>query len=233
MLSSPWSQIGPWAEGMAMLRSPAQGESPLLRDLLWHSFGAGGSASQVSLSRGAGDAKRGGFGLARRHGAVNSERAVVLTDCKCFAEQKQWLRTGAWWQGLILLALTRRWASLGAALVSCRRVHRASRECVLSRDGVAVVRALLPQVFWLWCPAVPTDGRSKNAGSLHLPGWAGAERHWGSLFIPLGWKCSLALGEGEGAPGVVESCTVPPLHVFISLFAWMSSAPSCHKEVWR
>lgn len=106
MLSSPWSQIGPWAEGMATPRSSARGEPPLLRDLLWHSFGAGGSASQVSLSCGAGDAKRGGFGLACRHGAVNSERAVVLTDCKCFSGWRWWLRTGAWWQGLILLALT-------------------------------------------------------------------------------------------------------------------------------
>lgn len=44
--------------------------------------------SRVSLSRGTGDTKRGGFGLTRRHGAVNSEGAVVFTDCKRFAERE-------------------------------------------------------------------------------------------------------------------------------------------------
>lgn len=37
----------------------------------------------------------------------------------------------------------------------CKRVHGASCECVLRRGGVVVIRALLPQVFWVWCPAMP------------------------------------------------------------------------------
>lgn len=39
-------------------------------------------------SCGAGDMKRGGFGLARCHGAVNSEKAVVLTDFKWLGERR-------------------------------------------------------------------------------------------------------------------------------------------------
>lgn len=70
-----------------------------------------------------------------------------------------------------------------------------------------------------------TDGKSKIAGSQLLPGWAVAEQHWGLFILPVGWKCSLALGKGEGAPGVTGSCAVIPLCVFSSLFSWMSSAP--------
>lgn len=89
----------------------------------------------------------------------------------------------------------------------------------------------------LFCPKVSgcgacMDGKSRNAGSLHLPGWAGAEQRWGPLVLPVGWKCSLAWGKGKGAPGVTGFCTVPSFCVFITLFSWVSSAPLCHKEVW-
>lgn len=56
--------------------------------MLWHSFGTGDVASQSTLARGAGDAKRAGFGLAGRHGAVSSEKAVALADFKWFGERR-------------------------------------------------------------------------------------------------------------------------------------------------
>lgn len=56
--------------------------------MLRRSFGTGDVASQSTLTRGAGDAKRAGFGLAGRHGAVSSEKAVVLTDFNRFGERR-------------------------------------------------------------------------------------------------------------------------------------------------
>lgn len=66
-------------------------------------------------------------------------------------------------------------------MAPCGRVHRASRECVLSRDGVVVVRTLLPQGFWLWCSAMPIQMGGPR--SQHLPGWVGAEQCWGPLVL--------------------------------------------------
>lgn len=63
---------------------------------------------------------------------------------------------------------------------------------VLSRDGIVVFRTLFAPRFLAVVPShAYTDGRSKNPGSLHLPGWAVEEEHWGPLVLHVGLKCSL------------------------------------------
>lgn len=191
--------------------------------LLWHSLGAGGSASQVWLWRGAGDAKRGGFGLARRHGALNSERAVVLPGCKCFSEQRQWLRRGhsgrAWSCSLVHvggLDWEQAWHLAGGS----------------TEQAVSV--AWVGMELWLsgcHCPKVCGSGAQPC-----LYGWE-VQDCWFSAHPWLGWSwamlgslgssCWLEMQPGFGkgkrcsrSYGVLRCSSLSCFHL---LFSWMQS----------
>lgn len=128
---------------MATLGSSARGETPQLRVLLWHLFGTGDSASQITLSRGAGDVKRAGFGLARCHGTVNSEKTVVLTDFKWFGEWRAMgieRYTSAGVRSCLLSHVGIAFAvQVGLAVSRLGSVVQAT-STVVSRDGAAVVQ---------------------------------------------------------------------------------------------
>lgn len=85
--------------------------------------------------------KRGGFGLARCHGAVNSEKAVVLTDFKWLGERRAMVKercasAGAWSFWLLHVGMA---SAVQVVLAGSRLVVHPTSAAV-SRDQAAVVR---------------------------------------------------------------------------------------------